>query len=89
MAGRVASDAKLRLAVLASILTIIDEEGESEVAWFNEELTTKELVRLFLCDGPKRLERLSALVCTFGDISAIMDVCEIIEEPSEVPYVGS
>ena len=76
---------KLRQAVLVSILVEIEQEGEDEVAWFNEELTTKELVRNFLCDPEKRFYRLPLLVCTFRDISAIMAICDSHWTSDEVP----
>lgn len=62
--GTVLADDRVLLAALLVVWEVLEREGEDAVAWFNEDMDARELVRHLCADRSKRVERLSRLACT-------------------------
>lgn len=62
--GTAVADDRVLLAALVVVWEVLETDGEDAVAWFDEDMDARELVRNLCADPSRRVERLSRLACT-------------------------
>lgn len=66
--ARLVTEQRILFACLYLILHVIDSQGEEAASWYDESMSTREILNRLLKDRATRVERLSMLVCTLKSI---------------------